>query len=271
MKRLLLTFAIICAMLACTSLAQAAKIDNWSYSAQAAYDNMNFQSGSYPPGYSTKNPVQIGGKDLYSRYSWGETNPSNAMSVTAYNSGSLATSGAKDLIGYAYLTNNPTPITSAKLKSGDILIALNLSSGANKTQVTTSLHFGYSETLNLPDGTCGDMFFFTDKWLEAASTRNFIVDGHEYQLKLEVQGDYLKELTGNSLSHAKSLISSSEYDQKIYGMVIPEAISYTLNFYSHINYIGPQGPVVPVPGAVWLMGTGIAGLAALKRRRQKKQ
>lgn len=268
MKKLLLTFAIICAMLVPAAIAQAARIDNWTYGAKIAYDNMNFQGASYPPGYSTKDSMQIGGKTVYGSYRWGETNPSNAMSTARY-SGQIAAGITREMVGYSYLTNNPVPITSAQLKSGDILIALNLSSGSVKTEVSTSLHFGYSETLNLADGTRGDMFFFTDKWLADASTRNFIVDGHEYQLKLEVEGRFLKELSGNTLNWAKSLISSSDYNQKIYGMVIPEAISYQLDYYVKINYVGPQTPTVPVPGAVWLLGTGIAGLAAVNKRRKK--
>lgn len=272
MKKLLITLAVICAMLVPVATAQAEKIDRWTATTVVAYDNMNFVSGSYPPGYSATYEHTVGGKKLYSYYRWGETNPPNALSGGSFGPYYLNTGQSDGRRAYSYVTNNPVPITSTALKSGDVVIGTTLkhNSMSEAYEIVTTLHFGYFETLNRPDGTKSDVFFITDKWLaEATTPHTFTVGDHVYEFKLTVEGDHLEKLTGAALNTAKSQISSYDYNSVIYGMIIPEAISYSLFYNVEVIYKGPKTPVVPIPGAVWLMGTGLAGLVAVRRRQKK--
>jgi hypothetical protein len=48
-----------------------------------------------------------------------------------------------------------------------------------------------------------------------------------------------------------------------------EKYGYLYGLAVHDGNIGPNGPVVPIPGALWLLGSGLVGLAGLRRRMRK--
>lgn len=66
--------------------------------------------------------------------------------------------------------------------------------------------------------------------------------------------------------HAIAMGASVAWGDELYGMTIKEGDKRHWKFDLVISTGGYNPPPVPVPAAVWLMGTGLAGLVALRRK-----
>ena len=140
----------------------------------------------------------------------------------------------------------------------------------NKTTLSTSLDFYYWNNAN-PTDKHASWFILTDLHYKLGTMT--AADGTDYHMYLEFSTNELgplipglKQLEGQVYEDALAAMGLAA-GTTLWGVYVPgdgvaREISFDIRGYAN----DPYAPAVPIPGAVWLMGTGIAGLVALRRR-----
>lgn len=269
MKKLLLSLCISAAMLMSAALAQAAVIYDWSYSATASLTDMQF---STPVIVTAPGPSTVGGaiNGGYAEYRWGQNDDvskNSGLRVEGHNSTVTANGVSSAGITITHY-NKPVTMGVSTLEGGTISASITFSAGAGASYtVNTSLSFSFFETPNeledssgaaIPTEFTDDIFFMTASEV-MKSVGSFVHDGERYVVSLQSS---LQPLTGEYLRMAQEAGNYSS-DTILYGWTTKEDKDFTNNY--ELSLTVTHAPV-PVPGAVWLMGTGLAGLVGLRRR-----
>lgn len=271
MKKLLRAFCFM-AVLLMPATAMADVITDWSYSTSGMFLNMTFggpgtldgiagpTGAALTLGYDTPAGKQtISG---YSAYHWGTDTANSGVTIEG-GSGTITTDGSS-VSGVSVTHHNKTLNSAYKLLTGGtIFSAVTLTNGNNSHTVGNSLDFNFLETYNYGVGYDDDIFFMTNSEI-MKSLGSFVLDGVEYYVAIYTR---LRSLTGEYLRMAQEAIGVGN-DVMLYGWTTKEGETIT-NAYDLSLTVSLTPPTVPVPAAVWLMGTGIAGLAALRRRANK--
>lgn len=197
-------------------------------------------------------------------YRWGDSSSKNSGLTVAGSSGSIGTDGGA--VDGVTVTHHNTAIsgTYKTLTQGTIFTTVALSSPETNVSYTvgSALDFYFLETPNDGKGTDNDIFFMTQAEI-IKSLGSFNVDGVDYYVSIYTK---LQALTGDYLKLAQQSLGVSS-DTVLYGWTTLEGQTL-LNGYDLKLTVSLNPPAVPVPAAVWLMGTGTAGLAAMKRRQR---
>lgn len=154
------------------------------------------------------------------------------------------------------------------LKSGTAEMSFNLKDKSGTNSFGTSMDFFLYE-----DNGGGYWLIFTElAWSLGQITD---VNGATYELYLELKNTPTFEEAGytNMKLHSeyKDMLSYFNFtdNQNMFGFYVPDGeerhIAFTLRGYG--DQVNPHH--TPIPGAVWLMGSGVAGLLALRRRNSK--
>lgn len=143
----------------------------------------------------------------------------------------------------------------------------------NKTTLSTNVDFYYWNNAN-PADKHASWFILTDLHYKLGTMT--AADGTDYHLYLEFNTNQLgplipglQQLEGKVYEDALAALGLAA-GTTLWGVYVPgdgvaREISFDIRGYAN----DPYAPAVPVPAAAWLMGTGVAGLIALRRRNKK--
>lgn len=267
MKKILLTLCVSAAMLMPAALAQADVIYDWSYSTTVVLKDMQWSDS-----YATDRPGQAVGAEInggYAEYRWGqyingEIDKNSGLTVQGFSD--TITAGGESASGLLITHfNNPIVEGLPTPTSGTIYTTVELSAGSGIAYtVNSSLSFSFFETPNENEAGDGpslypnDIFFMTESEI-MKSVGSFVHDGERYSVYLSSN---LQALEGEYLRMAQEYGGYSS-DTALYGWTTVEG--ETLSNAYELSLTIMHAPV-PLPGAIWLMGSGIAGLVALRRR-----
>lgn len=253
MKKFLLTLCIGAALLMSATVAQADSV-SWRYNVDVTLADMIFSRGD---GAHYASPDG-------STYYWGGYG--NFSSLKSVGGSGVITSDGQVVRGVTLTHNNQVINGTNQLLTGGTIYT-NVTITANGTHdvfnVRNRLDFHFYETPNEGRGYDNDIFYMTASEI-MSSVANFSYGGDTYYVYLHAD---LEPLTGQYLRMAQRDGGYSSSTQ-LYGWTTMEGQSHS-NAYELSLVISKKPPVVPVPAAVWLMGTGLAGLAAMKRRAKK--
>lgn len=268
MKKLLLACSLCLAMLLPVSVAQADIIQNWSYSTDAIFTKMSWSGnvflkpGVLGPAGSSKY-INYNGQSVsgYSKYNWGNSYSISSSLDVAGASGMVVANG--DNVTGLTINHKNMPIHTKSLTSGTILTSITLSGDGGKANfnISSALNFHFIETPNVGNYQ-NDIFFMTQEEI-MKSVGQFTYEGIEYEVSIHTN---VKALESEYLNMAQTALGVSS-STILYGWTTEENQNKS-NVYELSLEVSYNPPVVPVPAAVWLMGTGLAGLAALKRRKK---
>lgn len=271
MKKFLLTLFLAVTMLMPAALVQAEVIYDWNYATTASLTNMQWSESVFP---TAPLPQAIGGEvnGGYLEYRWGqftgaEINQNSGLGVGGHSGAIKAGDSSVPGITITHF-NNPIVMGISTLESGTISASVTLSAGGGVSYtVNSSLSFQFFETPNEIDDEFGngiptefsdDIFFMTEAEVMKAAG-SFIHDGELYVVSLHSN---LTALTGEYLRMAQEA-GGYGADVMLFGWTTKEGASFSDGYELSLSVTNSP---VPVPAAVWLMGTGLAGLVAMKRR-----
>ena len=258
MKRVLLVLSLVCAMFMSATIAKADIVNDWTYKTTGVLKDVTW-SGGFPGWYGAVGHGVNGG---YTEYQWGDNKQLTSGLVVDSYEGNITTEGSAEK-GLLITHRNENVNSSYKMLTGGTIfttIEISGDNGQAAYEVTSSIDFKFYETPNDGVGYDDDIFFMTASEI-MKGVGDFTYGGQRYYVYLHsniqaLEGEYLKmaQEYGNYTS-----------DTPLYGWTTKEGESLS-NAYELSLKISRTPPVVPVPAAVWLMGTGLAGLMALKRR-----
>lgn len=262
MKKVLLTLSLVCAVFMSAATAQADSIIyNWNYTSTAFLTNMEFDNSANQGVAGTTNGTahDFNGVSGNTSYVWGQAGGANSGLTVAGASGQIVTDGSA-VAGVEVTHHNNTLAYGYKsLVSGTIFTVVELQAGNQTIVGSSALNFRFYETVNT--GVHDDDIFFTTAAEINSSLGSVELDGVKYYISLYTK---MQALTGDTLAFAQQYAGVSA-DTMLYGWTTPEGGTVEKPYELSLH-VSTTPPVVPVPGAVWLMGTGLAGLAALRRR-----
>lgn len=150
----------------------------------------------------------------------------------------------------------PEALTNPNIDLKSMDYVLNINFGQN-TGIA-----GMSATMRIDRVMNGDVsYFIIDPANMSAFSKTFIVDGIEYETRLSAP-----TLKDEELAWAQNYLNVGS-DVTIFGWTAGYMSQGSVFFDLQTGY---QSNAVPVPAAVWLMGSGLAGLMALKRKNSAK-
>lgn len=261
MKKFLLAFCLSAAMVMSAAVAQADIVTDWTYTTTGVLKDITWTSGS--DGYAGPYGSALNGG--YTEYRWGNNATTNSGLTVGSYSGSLTTEGTA--VNGLLIThhNNALSASYKTLAGGTIFATIELTGdgGLASYKVTSSINFSFYETPNTGDYQ-NDIFYMTASEI-MKGVGDFTYNGERYYVYLHSN---IQALEGEYLRMAQEHGGYSS-DTILYGWTTLEGETFS-NGYQLSLRISQTPPSVPVPGAVWLMGTGIAGLVAMKRRGKKQ-
>lgn len=261
MKKRLLVLCMSVAMLVCATVAQAAVVYDWSYTTVGVVKDVSWTTDRQDGDAGGVGAPINGG---YTEYKWGGAGANSGLTIDSY-SGAIVTEGTSQ--GGIRITHFNEPIydTFKTLAGGTIFTTIELSGdgGLANYKVNSSISFGFFETPNDGVGYDDDIFYMTASEI-MKGVGDFTYNGERYYVYLHSS---VKALEGEYLRMAQEH-GGYDFGTILYGWTTKEGETYS-NGYDLTLRISQTPPNVPVPAAVWLMGTGLAGLAAMKRRGKK--
>lgn len=117
------------------------------------------------------------------------------------------------------------------------------------------------------DTTGSDWVFMVDDYVRLGE---IIYNGVSYYFDIvsDMSNNKATQLTGQAYEDA--IVSSGlDYGTELWGWNIKDGGKVHWKFDIVVTTQDRKPPAVPVPGAVWLMGTGLAGLAVMRRKNKK--
>lgn len=241
--------------------AQAAPVAQWDYVVNSAFDaGMTTFTSGRPDSNGTAGPLEI---------SWGVeggTVGSNRSALQISNtpsSGVLVTDGASKMANtYTHINNGNLGANSVSLRTTQIDAQLQLrptGSGLPYGAFTANYSINFAETPNVA-GTCAaisavpcdDIFV-----ISGSLNESFVYDGFQYFVSF-FAAPSLTALT-------PEVCAAAGVGPNCFGFTTQEFETTNVNFNLVIT---SQAIEVPEPGSVALLGAGLLGLAAMRRRKQ---
>jgi hypothetical protein len=99
-------------------------------------------------------------------------------------------------------------------------------------------------------------------------TSNTVAGSQQFTNSGQGSGDLVDWFSLGSLSLQKFTITSFKGNKTVNGSTVKAWSSFYVHDLDYTKIVTPTTPTVPVPAAAWLLGSGLAGLAALGRRRR---
>ena len=168
--------------------------------------------------------------------------------------------------------------------AGDLWTLIGANDNAARTSPFTTTTV-YGTNVNQPDGSAGGGFADPGLTLNLTSGNKYMILQSEVGngptslplLSSKNTGNYAADFTG-ALGQIIAVASSApgDYRSALYGGVdnglgTPYSFSnaYTLYLNGNASFTAAPVAAVPVPGAVWLFGSALAGFTALGRKKTK--
>lgn len=279
-------FAVFLAVLMSSASAQATNlvfyITGETFKVKEAYLKNGNNAGIYADGHYLKDYTNgiAKGTDIYTKieshsdylFQKGE----NVDSNTGYGGPGGKWMGRFSVYNYNNYSGNRDNILTNPFTHGVAEYSMNIQqygTWANKQILTTSMDFYYWNNAN-PSDRHASWFILTDLHHKLGTVT--AADGSDYHLYLEFNTNSvgslapgLKQLEGQVYEDALAALGLAA-GTTLWGVYVPGdgvAREVTFDIRGYAN--DPYAPAVPVPAAAWLMGTGIAGLVALRRRNSK--
>lgn len=270
MKRLLISMFVCAALLVPAAMAKADVIYDWTYDTKVVIMNYAWSSGAAGQTYSGYKRVEYdtptGTKAVYgdSGVKWGGLSGLANSGLTLEGAqGEIVTNGASVAGVTVTHVNNTIDNRYKSLTGGTIFTAVTLKHDNFSYTVSSSLDFHFMETVNEGKGYDNDIYFMTEAEI-MKSLGSFEYDGTVYYVSIYTK---LQALEGEYLAMAQKELGLDS-SVMLYGWTTEEGANRSTTYDLQLM-VSLTPPPVPVPGAVWLMGTGLAGLVAMKRRNKK--
>lgn len=252
MKRFIQVFVFICLMVMAAGTAWAEPVDAWNVTFSGKFtDILMSDGGSLPDGTTIS---WDGGTKSIDMYVTPDTKLTNSYDYYyGYGCGSM------DRDAFA-----EKPVSAVELKSANATfdIALNPEGSSENFNLTMNVSFYYYNLYDsYLDSYAGYVFMSYDHG--AFDSRQIVYDGTVYEFTLGWTEMY------DYWVHPHQIDPTEDAALRAYFGWADNDVWYAYKINSNpIHFFGQAlGPqAVPAPAALWLLGSGLAGLAALKRR-----
>lgn len=278
MKHLITAAVLVIAMAVSTSAALANNNKWYGQNTNATISDVVWNG--IPGDYRTKNQNAVNGVNGYDQYNWGNGYKAQSNVHSVDKSFDLDLKKHPDYSYYGYELNC-LHMDFDTAKKGDIGGQI----APTRIQAYIASDFswgGYANKNNPVVGTLGTYIDFY--YMETATGTLVYTVGNSFKMgSLTQDGEEYFFYAVNDMSKlSKSTLEGDLYDQALanLGGVPADAGLYglfakpgkTVHFKFDIIVTDrdffPSPPAIPIPGAAWLMGTGLAGLAAMRRHRR---
>lgn len=275
MKRLFLVFALLASLVLIAGTASAANTKWYGQNTNSTITDVvwNGIAGAH----TSSTPKTVNGQAGYGKYNWGNglKAQTDTHSVDVKFDLDLKTVKGYDYYGYElnYLHMDfdtakkdviGTQIAPSKITTyiaSDFSYGGYASSSRPTTTLGASVDFFYKET------TAGTLVYMVDYFVKLGSINK---DGQDYFFYAVADISQMEKtkLTGELYEEARANIGAP-VGTPLYGWFAKPGASVHFKFDIVVTDKDMAPAAVPVPAAVWLMGTGVAGLVALRRRNGK--
>lgn len=265
MKRVLCVFALACAMLLPAGLARAGVVDMWDYTATFSFVDVVMENGDNSNMWNSGSTLGWGDKDSgnYREFSLHTNGPDSMYAVygadSHFNNWMAPHMEMANPLGYANLMSASVRVSFALTPdngSGDVV---NVS--VDMPFYFASLEDDYGQGMNYMVVLDNGNWTYIDPV-------EFVYDGMVYEIVLFWNQDFHGHSTA-SWTPAEGIrnILGLGADQEFHVMHMADGEGWYMEMWIGVDTLDIRAAsAVPVPAAVWLMGTGLAGLMALKRR-----
>lgn len=279
MKRLLLVFALMLSMALVASAAMASANKWYGQNTNATITDVlwNGVAGNVQPKNANTTADGVSG---YKQYNWGYKYKAQADVHSVDKSYDLDVRKHKDYDYYGYELNY-LHMDFETAHRDDIGKQV----APTKFQVYISSDFSWEGYASSKRPIADNLGVYIDfHYMETATGTLVYTVGNSFKMGSIVQNgkEYFfyavndmsklkkSELEGNLYDQALANIGGAA-DTELYGWFAKPGgnIHFKFDIIVTDKDLAPSPPSVPVPAAAWLMGTGLAGLAALRRRSQK--
>lgn len=268
MKRFLFVFGLLFVFCCGASYAQAEPVANWNISYNISFTDVIMRDGSTAATWSNNN--SFGWSNSYGesatlsyKGSGSMTTVNSGPNSSDYFSGNILFTATSNMSG-AHMSD----VKGLTIKYDLVFTPTENSSKSVSASIEMPVYF-YSGDLGLNDDGLNDIYgkFNMIVLQNTAAPATFVFDGIVYEFDLwQYGGGGGGPAWLRSSAHADAIVADLGLESAS-GYIFPWPVNL---FDIYIDgYARGPAPAVPVPAAVWLLGSGLAGLGIVKRRMRK--